>query len=72
MNLLYPPRHMQQAVGGDDVVEGLGLALGVDGAAHVILLQLLMTLNFPFALIYIKLNAVKSMKSVDLKSFYFK
>lgn len=35
MNLLYPPRHMQQAVGGDDVVEGLGLALGVDGAAHV-------------------------------------
>ena len=26
---------MQQAVGGDDVVEGLGLALGVDGAAHV-------------------------------------
>ena len=63
---------MQQTVGGDDVVEGLGLALGVDGAVHVILLQLLMTLNFPFALIYIKLNAVKSMKSVDLKSFYFK
>ena len=26
---------MQQAVGGDDVVEGLGLALGVDGAAHI-------------------------------------
>ena len=26
---------MQQAVGGDDVVEGLGLALGIDGAAHV-------------------------------------
>ena len=26
---------MQQAVGGDDVVEGLGLALGVDGTAHI-------------------------------------
>ena len=26
---------MQQAVGGDDVVEGLGLALGIYGAAHV-------------------------------------
>ena len=27
--------NMQQTVGGDDVVEGLGAALRVDGAAHV-------------------------------------
>ena len=26
---------MQQTVGGDDVVEGLGFALGIDGATHV-------------------------------------
>ena len=26
---------MQQTVGGDDVIEGLGFALGIDGATHV-------------------------------------
>ena len=26
---------MQQTVGGDDVVEGLGFALGIDGTTHV-------------------------------------
>ena len=26
---------MQQTVGGDDVVEGLGFGLGIDGASHV-------------------------------------
>ena len=26
---------MQQTVGGDDVVEGLGFALGIDGSTHV-------------------------------------
>ena len=26
---------MQQTVGGDDVVEGLGLALCINGAAHI-------------------------------------
>ena len=31
-----------------------------------------MTLNLLLYLIQIKLNVVKSMKSIDLKSFYFK
>ena len=26
---------MQQTVGGDDVIEGLGFALGIDSATHV-------------------------------------
>ena len=26
---------MQQTVGGDDVIEGLGFALGIDGTTHV-------------------------------------
>ena len=33
--LVQFPREMEEAVGGEDIVEGLCFALGVDGAAHV-------------------------------------
>ena len=32
---------MQQTVGGDDVVEGLGFALGIDGSTHVFVIRLI-------------------------------
>ena len=39
---------MQQTVGGDDVVEGLGFALGIDGATHVGQVAKEFALHHPF------------------------